>query len=80
LLRAHLHKRGLREFLVDCTQRGSEQFRRREGELVALARCSGLPGTIAVESLASTPCTRQLSMAGAEAGGDFSGAGGALCF
>jgi hypothetical protein len=60
LLRAHFHKRGLREFLVDCAQRGSEQFCRREGELVSLARCSGLPGTVAVEPLASTPRTRQL--------------------
>ena len=60
LFRAHLHKRGLREFLVDCTQRGSEQFRRREGELVALTRCSGLPRTVAVKSLASTPRTREL--------------------
>ena len=59
LLRAHFHKR-LREFLVDCAQRGSEQFCRREGELVALARCSGLPGAVAVEPLARTPRTSQL--------------------
>ncbi len=59
-VRTHFRKWPLCEILVDCGQRGSEQFRWRKGKLVALARRSWLPWTAAIESLARAPSAAQL--------------------
>src|SRR6202023_2681306 len=56
----HFRKWPLCQFLVDCGQRGSEQFRRRVRKLVTLARGPCLPGTAAIESLARAPSAAQL--------------------
>src|SRR5271169_5728679 len=57
---AHFRERRVRQLLVDFAQRGSKQFRRREGELISLSPCSGLPGPAAIEPLARPPGAAQL--------------------
>src|SRR5438132_568387 len=59
-VRTHFRKGSLCELFVDCGQRGSEQFRRREGKLVTLTWRPRLPGTAAIQPLARAPRATEL--------------------
>src|ERR1700722_16844058 len=48
------------EVAIEGTQRGMEEFCRRERQLVTLRRRSRLPRTASIQPLARTPCATQL--------------------